>query len=216
MLKLLIKSIAQCLLAISLTATVQAHPHNWIDLHSSFLLDDQGNLTEIKQRWQFDTFYSLMTLADLANEYGSEEMGLPIMAQTMVDNLQKVNYFSSLKLADSSVSMGIPDDYSLIKTSKDEQTIIELEMVFKLDKSLAVKNKTLFWQVFDPTYYVSMAHIETQNIEIVGGEATNCSKELVVPKPSAELIEYAMSLDVTMKDTDGLGIKFAEQTIIHC
>lgn len=211
--RLLIKTLIVTALSIG---SLNAHPHNWVDLKSSFVLDDQGNLVQIKQRWQFDTFYSLITLADIVNQYGSEEMGLPLMAEVMVQNLSGFHYFSSLTMDDSKLSIGTPQQYTLTKKSKDDQVALELEMVFNLTSPVTLKGHSIQWQVFDPTYYVAMNHSTENEIEIDGQTNTVCTKELKIPKPSEDLIKYAQSLDKDMKASDGLGAKFAERTIIQC
>jgi ABC-type uncharacterized transport system substrate-binding protein len=61
-----------------------------------------------------------------------------------------------------------------------------------------------------------MAHTTESNINIIGGNATECSKTLELPELSDDLINYAQSLDQTQKDTDGLGADFAETVLIRC
>ena len=204
------------LLLICFAAFVHAHPHNWIDLNSTFILDSDSQLVQIKQRWGFDMYYSLMTHADLLNEFGDEETGLSATAKRMIENLEAYNYFSSLKVDGTVIGLGVPDKYRLFTSKKDGEFILVLEMTFDIEPGVKIENHTLAWQVFDPTYYIAMNHATVNNIEIIGGNATECSRQLKYPEPSDELIDYAQALDRTQKETDGLGANFAETAFITC
>ena len=49
-----------------------AHPHNWINVSTHFVLDDQNRLVMIKQSWEFDGIYSMITAADLKNSFEND------------------------------------------------------------------------------------------------------------------------------------------------
>lgn len=193
-----------------------AHPHNWIGLHSRFTLDEQARLIQLTQRWEFDMYYSMMTHADLLNEYGNEETGLQETAKQMVRNLASVDYFSELRIDEFGIQLPMPTQYALRHKKKEGQSTLELEMTFHLEPDLNVENKTLTLRVFDPTYYIAMQHMDESSIEVTGGNATECSRELKLPSPSDELLEYAGSLDRSQTNTDGLGSQFAEIVTINC
>lgn len=204
-----------CLLSFP-TAWLYAHPHNWIQLETRFVLDESSRLIQVHQRWEFDPYYSLMTHADLLNEFGDEQKGLQLTAERMVRNLKGYDYFSTLRIDGKPIKLSVPDQYQLYTRMQLGQFILGLEMRFKPKTIINIENKTLAWQVFDPTYYISMDHSTENNIRIIGGNATECSKTLDIPEPSDELINYAQSLDQTQKDTDGLGADFAETVFIRC
>lgn len=193
-----------------------AHPHNWIALNSVFVLDDDSRLVSLTQRWEFDVYYSMMTMADVLNEYPSEEIGLPATASDMVRNLKAYDYFSSLTLDGEKVSLSAPGSFALRNKQKEGQLVLELEMTFEFEPGLAVESKALALQIYDPTYFIAMNHASVENIQIEGGDAVECAVKLEFPEPSDELIDYAQSLDRNQKDTDGLGASFAETATIFC
>jgi ABC-type uncharacterized transport system substrate-binding protein len=61
-----------------------------------------------------------------------------------------------------------------------------------------------------------MNHATENNIEIIGGNGTECAKTLELPEPPNYLLDYAQSLDRSQKDTDDLGADFAETAFINC
>ena len=204
------------LLVLLNCSPIFAHPHNWIDLNTSFVLDDNARLVQLKQRWEFDVYYSMMTLADIMNEYGSEAVGLPKTARRMVNSLANYDYFSTLRVNGSKIPLGKPSRYSMMTKKRDGETVLELEMTFDLKTKVVIENKTLAWQVFDPSYYIAMNHSTDNNIEVVSGNATECTIEITTPDPADDLIDYAQSLDRNQKDTDGLGEDFSETAFINC
>lgn len=197
-------------------SVVHAHPHNWIVLNSSFVLDDDARLVQVKQRWEFDAYFSTITLADVLNEHGSEEIGLSKAASDIIKNLAGFNYFSKLSVDGAETPLVKPVNYAFITKKKEGQIILELEMTFDLENALHIQNKSLAWQVYDPTYFIAMNHATENNIEIIGGNGTECAKTLELPEPPNYLVDYAQSLDRSQKDADDLGADFAETAFINC
>lgn len=208
--------VVSILLLLASTSLAQAHPHNWIQLDSIFVLNGQAQLIEIKQTWEFDFYYSLMMHADLMNEFGDEEAGLAETATAMIKNLESYQYFSELKVDNEIIDIGVPERYQLTATQIDGQLILVLDMEFDIEQIIGVEGKNLAWKIYDPTYYIAMNHETESNIKISGGNATECTTQLMFPNPSDDTIEYAQSLDRSQKDTNGLGELFAETAFINC
>lgn len=202
-----------CLSAF-IAGNVWAHPHSWILVQSAFHFDSENSVERISQTWEFDTFYSTMTLADVMKEHGSESLGLKILGAQMIDNLESFHYFSKLLIADTDVPLGRPQSYELKTIEKDNKVLLELQLSF--DISLDSRGKALHWHVYDPTYYVAMEHKQVNNIELIGRNVQTCYKNLDIPSPSIEMIEYAQSLDREQRNSDGLGIHFAEIVTVQC
>ena len=206
-----------CLLIGGLYAqSVAAHPHSWIDMKASMILDGQGRLIAIRQHWAFDTYFSMVTLADALNEHGDKETGLGKMADKFIHNLTEFQYFSELSIDGAEIELPRPSSYRLSEKSEGEQPILHLEMRFDITRPLVIKDKNLVWSVFDPTYYIAMNYSVADNVSIEGENSALCRLNLDLPSPSFELIEYAQNLDRTRKDTDGLGVNFAEKIRISC
>ncbi len=180
------------------------------------ILDEQGRLTAIRQHWAFDTYFSMVTLADATNEHGNKEDGLKKMADKFIRNLTDFQYFSELTIDGTEMELPRPSSYRLIENTEGEQSILELEMRFDITQPLVIKNKNLVWSVFDPTYYIAMNYSKVSAVSIEGAKGAQCQLNLDLPSPSFELIEYAQNLDRTRKDTDGLGVNFAEKIRITC
>lgn len=193
-----------------------AHPHSWIDLKTEFILDDKHQLVAIKQRWVFDTYYSVIKLADISNEHADQQSGLAYVAKDMAKNLRGYGYFSELIIDSQSIVLPEPDESVLTTIFQKGQQQLVLTMNFAFDSAVVLHKKVLSWRVFDPTYYIDMRHHTLSQIVIRQPPNIECSTQLNIPTPSDELINYASSLDRTQKDTQGLGAHFAETVHIHC
>lgn len=196
--------------------SLSAHPHNWINVSSHFIVNNQHELTEIKQSWEFDEFYSMITYADLKNEHTNEQIGLALMADQMRNNLAAYSYFSHLLVEGKQIQIPKADHALLTIESHPPVTIMTLTLEFKFKKPIPITGKEITWSVFDPTYYIAMNHQSVNDIIIEKSEGLECGKELVLPTPTAETIAYAGSLDKSQRETDGLGSEFAERVVVTC
>ncbi|MEM7563284.1 MAG: DUF1007 family protein [Pseudomonadota bacterium] len=212
-----IMKVSMCLIVSGLMMqSAAAHPHSWIDMKADMILDDSGRLTAIRQLWYFDAYFSTVTLADAISEHGDKEVGLQKMADQFVVNLSSFQYFSELTIGGAEIELPRPSSYQLVEDPHQNQSILILEMLFDITPAPLVSDKNMLWSVFDPTYYIAMNYTEVENVSIKSAAGTHCVSNLDVPNPSFELVEYAQNLDRTRKDTDGLGVNFAEKVQISC
>ena len=204
-------------LGLSVPGTILlAHPHNWINVSTHFVLNNENQLIEIKQSWEFDGIYSMITHANLKNAYEDEKVGLVLMAEQMKKNLGGYDYFSNLIIDGEKIDIPKADHANLIMESRPPISVMTLDLDLKFKTPIDIVGKELIWSVFDPTYYISMNHKTVEDISITNAGSAECGKELSIPTPTAETIAYAGSLDKSQRETDGLGNEFAERVIISC
>lgn len=205
------------LISISSLIVVSAHPHNWISMATDFVIDSEGLLDEIHQQWTFDVYYSTLAIADLENQYGSLDVGLKLMGQQMVENLLPHHYFSHLKIEGVDEPLPFPNRH-LLSSRKDDngRRILSLSMTFEMDRQLPLKNSRLSYRVYDPTFYIDMSYQDLTRIRVSHLGDFECVKQLEDASPTAQIIEYASSLDQSETSIDGLGEKFAQTFELHC
>ncbi len=216
LLKSNLRDLAFCLAGILFSANGLAHPHSWINLNTDFILDSQGRLSALRQRWEFDIYYSMMTLADIMNEQGNLLSRSTVYSTKMVHNLRSYQYFSSLQRDGIEIELPLPKHYELRTKTVKNESVLELEMFFQLHTPLVIEGQRLHWRVFDPTYYIDIAHRDIDQVSIQTVNAIECSKRIELPGASEEMIDYAASLDKYQKDSQGLGENFAETVVIYC
>ena len=56
------------MLAGSGSILAEAHPHVWIDLRSTIVLDENGHVIGIEQEWLFDYFYTVFSVDGVVSD----------------------------------------------------------------------------------------------------------------------------------------------------
>ena len=201
------------LLAFFAVSHASAHPHAWVSLSTEFIINDEAQLTEIRQRWLFDDMYSALTIDGIYQEYPDFQAGLNTHGESIVTYLDSVNYYSNLQTTKNLVEIPKPSHW-LLTTVNDRQQLV-LELHFTLSKPVDISDP-FQWRVFDPTYYVSMEHETIEFVSIINDSTSECQPELLQGDPSEEQIRYAASLDKSQQAENGLGKYFAQTVTVAC
>src|SRR5690625_1627398 len=98
--------------AILLLSTVaQAHPHAWIYIDTSFVVDD-GHITAIKQDWRYDRLLTEALLDGLGKESASGTADVSYYANETINNLKPHSYFLNLTQNGQTVPIGDVTQFS--------------------------------------------------------------------------------------------------------
>lgn len=192
-----------------------AHPHSWVNLTSDFVIDENNQLVEVRQRWIFDAFYSALTLDDLRKQFPSDDIGLRVFGDDVVNNMASVNYFSNLSQAGKIIPLGLPYKWHFSTFKLGDEELLVAEMLFRVSNT-PLLNASIEWSVYDPTYYVDMRHDDIEKIRIINLSTSECQPELLEPDPTDDQIMYAASLDKTQTNSTGLGQIFAQKVTLSC
>ncbi|MDN3648407.1 DUF1007 family protein [Reinekea marina] len=209
------KLITLSVILLTFCQPVQAHPHSWLQLTTDFVIDNNGDIKQLKQRWIFDPYYSTLTIDDLKKTHGNLDIGLAIHADGIINNLESFNYYSHLSINNENIPINRPSKYHLSSASFEQEALLILEMHFDLPKT-AMQSAELKWQVYDPTYYVSMRHDTAKQVRLYNESTLECEPEIIEAEPDEQLRLYAESLDKTQTETTGLGKLFAQTVAVRC
>ncbi|MCG6659725.1 DUF1007 family protein [Halomonas campisalis] len=206
---------AALLLAPGLTL---AHPHGWIDMRMRLVVDDQGRLEGLHQAWRMDPFYSLVILEELEHAAGGGglEAGLDQLGGEIRENLRPHDYFTELRLDGERLALGEVSEYTVMSRGGR----VEFIFLLPLATPQPLRDKTLHYKVFDPTYYLEVVHEAEDNTPlddalVVGGELA-CTTRIVPADPDPERVMEAAMLDITDEAVPGLGRHFAETGEVTC
>ncbi len=205
-------------IGVLLSLPAVAHPHGWIDLRVSLVLDDKDRLAALQQSWRLDPFYSLVVLEELEREHGMEglDAALDQLGSEMRDNLSPQGYFTELELDGDRLELAEVDDYTVLE--RDGR--VEFVFLLPLTESRVIRGATVAYQVFDPTYYIEVVHEAegdgpARDALAVGGQL-DCKTRILPADPDPEKVEEAAMLDVTDEGEAGLGRHFAETGEVTC
>ena len=164
-------------LALALPASAaHGHPHVFILAKSELVYDGSGNFTGVRQHWTFDESYSAFAVQGLDakkdGKYTRED--LTSLAKVNIESLAEYDYFSFGKSSGKKLEFGQPENYWL------DYADGKLTLNFTLPIKSPVSGRTLTFQVYDPSYFVSFAFNGPQAVTLQGA-APGCSVSIKSP-----------------------------------
>lgn len=200
-----------CLLAGAGRPAV-AHPHVWIDLRTTVMLDDAGRVAAIGQEWLFDPMYSAYATAGVDTESDQGREFLSELVDDSMKNLRDYDYFMRVRADGARQAFDAPTDFTA--------TLREGRLLYRFTVPLArpvdPRALDLDIAVFDPTYYIDMVHLEGDVVAFQGSNPGNCGARIVAPTPDMNAIMAAQSADQNTRPDDTIGAQFAETVIVTC
>ncbi|WP_249260673.1 DUF1007 family protein [Halomonas caseinilytica] len=201
-----------------LPLTGMAHPHVWADISVKVVLDDQGRVEALRQRWRLDPFYSLMLIEELKGAEGDAPMEarLDQLGSEIRNNLAPKGYFTEIRHDGEPVAVDEVQEYTTMARND------RVEFLFKLPLAhpLPLGESALRYRIYDPSYYIEMVHEINDDqtprddaLVVVGGD---CTTRIIAADPDPEQVAMAARLDRTDEAPEGLGRFFAETGEIRC
>ncbi|WP_404415621.1 DUF1007 family protein [Marinospirillum sp.] len=206
-----------CFLLLALllfTGSIQAHPHVWIDLRVSPQVNEQGQITGLRQAWRFDPFYSLVLIEELEKGGPEDELDqrLDQLALEVVQNLENFDFFTQVTVAGKRQGFEPVTEYNLMQVGRR----IEFSFVLPLQNPVTLQDERLQYQVYDPSYYIEILHAAGNELDTQQLPAS-CEVDVQEPSPPGDLVAKAMALDKDEKPEDPqLGEHFAETVNLDC
>jgi len=192
--------------------TADAHPHAWVDLRTTLVMDDSHRVVAIEQDWLFGDFYSGYVLADIQSSGDDMVDALRETARQNLVNLREYDYFTRV-LADGETQ--VLKDVKTFETGVLSGRIY-MRFTVELAEPVDPRAHAVRYSVYDPTYYIEILYAEGAKPEIGGVLEEGCRTSVETPDPSFEDFAYASSLDQSQQAADGLGAVFAEWVDLAC
>ena len=192
---------------------VMAHPHTWIDVKSTIVFDDKGQVKAIQERWVFDELYTEFALQDYgATKNGQvDEKKLLELGKENLKNLKEYSYFTYAEAGGKRVDFA---DYRDVTTTLEDKNIV-LNFTIPLKMRIDPKTAKFSYRIYDPSYYINMQHLREGGVA-VSGAAQGCTPTVIRPKPDLALVSMAGALDKNATAPDDLGRFFAERVTLDC
>ena len=199
-----------------------AHPHAWIDLRSTVVLDTDGHVTAIEQQWLFDQFYTVFSIEELGPAANIRAQALKTLAGRNLKQLRAYDYFTEVRVDGKKVALGTVSDFE----SELRGGRLWMRFVVPLTVPIDPKLQVLKFSVFDPTYYTEILHLKDDVVNFLGikndmgnfpsAKNNDCFGRIVQPNLTANTVMLAQALDRDATPDNTLGSIFAEQVKVTC
>ena len=193
-------------------APALAHPHAWIDLRSTVVLDADGRVIAIEQEWLFDQFYTVFVTEELSGAAGTRAEALKALARSNLQNLRSYDYFTEVHAGGTKVPLGTVSEFE----SEMRQGRLWMRFVVPLATPVDPTRRSLAFAVFDPTYYIEILHLQGDVVDFRGAGTGGCFGRIVPPNPTTETVLLAQAMDRNATPDATLGSVFAERVEVTC
>lgn len=207
-------TILQCMALLCtimpLSFSVQAHPHSWIDMKTR-INSQNGMITGFHMEWTFDPMTSAYILEDKTKLYNDNKK-TQALANQLIKNITPEHYFTYF------FDKNNPIKFRTARNEKINRNKNKLTLSFELPLSTPKQpqGKELNLLVFDPTYFIDMKWVKTNDIQLSEELSSTCAITLIQPTPTQEQINQAFTIDYTKKPIITLGEAFSQTAKIHC
>lgn len=190
-----------------------AHPHVWIDMRSTALLDAAGLVEAVRIEWQFDRFYSSFAIEDLDTDRNRKvsDAEADAWARTAFGNIAEVGYFAELLVDGRS--------YPPTKAEKPAGRWIDdrlfMSFVVRLDEPADPRKVAVGYMSYDPLFYIDIRHPDG-GAAVEGPGAQACTAAIGRSEPSPEVVASAAALGKDETAPSGLGRLFADYVKVTC
>jgi len=202
---------------VGMAGRAQAHPHAWIDVHSTVVFNNAGHIAAIEQQWRFDELYTAaliygMTAGQGLGESPSREAILAQYTREVIDNLEPYGYFMRVRADDQVLRLARVTTYQGALEGKR----FVLRFTAVLTTPVDPQSSQVEFAVYDPTYFIQMMHQETDHLQLTGAGASACQARLHAPSPTPAMFARALALDRGAPADDTLGEMFAQKVRLQC
>jgi len=145
-----------------------AHPHVFVDARAEIVFDGKGEITAVRNIWQFDDAFTAFAVQGLdINDDGElSDAELAPLAKVNVDSLQEYEFFTWLRIGKKGFPVIPPTEYWL----EFHGGRLTLFFTLPLKAPVAVTSQATL-EVFDPDYFVAFTFPDNLPVTLDGAPA---------------------------------------------
>jgi ABC-type uncharacterized transport system substrate-binding protein len=170
-----------------------------------------GTITGVRHAWTFDDMFSAYALqgveAKTKGAYTREE--LASLAQTNVESLKEIAYFTFAKADGKKQRFAEPVDYFL------EYDNTELTLHFTLPAKTPFKAKELALEVFDREFFIDFSYADKDPVRLIGAPA-DCKLQFLRPNDGAGAAQKLGEQNFLNGEGSNFGTMFANKIVVEC
>lgn len=190
-----------------------AHPHVFVDVRQTLVVDGGGAVAAVRLDWTFDELYSTWAIAGLdANGNGSfEPEELSGLASDNITNLAEYRYFTFAAHAGAEVAYAPVNDARMTL----ENGLLRLSFTLPFAAPADPARGPVLVETFDPSFYVAMVLREADGVALEGALKPDCtlSRTEGLADPTGVYLPDELT---SQAGYETFGAQFAEKVTIAC
>ncbi|WP_369835072.1 DUF1007 family protein [Donghicola sp. XS_ASV15] len=199
------------------SSRTDAHPHVFVDVTGSFVMNENGQLEAIRIHWLYDAFTTLMAMQNLGldadNDGKLDEADLRRFAEAETDWAPEYEGDTYLYIDGEKVKLSAPQE----ARAEGPGDQIGVGFTLALDEPVEMNSRKATLKLYDPIYFYSYAVTPQSSVE---GPIGDCNFEIIPFDPDQELAKLqsqlqALSQEETPEDPN-VGAQFAETLELTC
>ncbi|MBB3987234.1 polyphosphate kinase [Sagittula marina] len=215
--RILITLLAAVTLVTSLPSRTEAHPHVFVDVTGSFVLNDSGQLEAVRIHWLYDAFTTLMVIQNLGLDPDRDgtlyEADLNRIIEGETDWAPDYEGDTYLHIDGEKVRLSRPQK-AWAEAPGDQ---IGVGFTLSLGKPIDMTGRTATLELYDPIYYYAYTVTDKSAVE---GPAGACRFEIIHFDPDEEIAKLQDQLRALSReeipDDPNVGGLFAETLELTC
>ncbi len=208
------------LAAIALAVPATAHPHAFIALRTSLLLNAQGLVTGVREEWQFDDTYTATALEGLDTDgdgtYSAAEIA-PLTDEN-IKSLREYDYFTVIRQKGEKQAIADVTNASQVHDGSLLRMVMDVPLATPLDPTKG----EIQVKVYDPEFFIAYDYQKADPFAVAGGALPVGCQAQLLPIPSDEELEQKRdflaqkSPDWKPETEEDFGAVFAQPLSVSC
>jgi ABC-type uncharacterized transport system substrate-binding protein len=213
------KSVSTILALLVLASPAAAHPHVWVDMESSLIVNAKGLVEALSIEWTFDDNYAQTALEGLDTDgdgaYSKAE--LDPLTKENITSMKEYDYFTAFRQGAGKLPLNDVTEYGQIYADG------RLKLFFKVPLKEPADPKTgeLMIKVYDPDFFIAFDYVKDAPVSLDGTLPPGCTMELKPLKTDAETDQTLAMLsekgpDWKPETEEDFGALFAQPLVVAC
>ena len=165
---------------MAMVGSIPAFAHGFhyrIAVDTTLVMDAQGQLNGLQMHWLHDADVSKAMFEDEDMSPEHRDQTIKQIGNRLVHDLQRLGYFTQLKLDGQAVPIGEVQTHTLTVDSKQQML---LDFVLPLQSPVSLSGKTLSWTMQDPEGMGILTYAGDSHVSLPEG----CQLQLATPPAS--------------------------------
>ncbi|QLF68169.1 DUF1007 family protein [Peteryoungia desertarenae] len=193
-----------------------AHPHIFAEARLEIVSDESGMLSELRNVWRFDEFFSSSVLLDFDHNSNLilDPGELKEIGDTIRESLGDYDYFTFITKNGAAAPVAKPEVFNA--DFRDNQLLVFF--VAKPKEPVKIEGN-LSIGVYDPTLYTAIDFTTDDEIQSIGSALSACTRQVVRPDPDEVIAQNQANLtEAFFNDPNGnlMGQLFATRVEFKC